>query len=145
MRIIADVMRDKKSDLIVTMSVTAIILLLASTFMYEIEHSVQPDQFPNIFSTIWWAVATLTTIGYGDVYPITALGRLLAGITAVLGIGIVAIPTGIISAGFMEKFQQQTDKTNVIEEEPKEATKTYYCPKCGTIFTVLDEDEPQKP
>jgi voltage-gated potassium channel len=70
--------------------------------MYNLESQVQPDVFENAFSGLWWAVATLTTVGYGDIYPITFGGKVMAGIIALLGIGLVAVPTGIISAGFVE-------------------------------------------
>ena len=80
--------------------------------MYEIEHDVQPENFENILSTLWWAVATLTTIGYGDVYPLTDWGRFLAGLTALFGIGLVAIPTGIISAGFLEALEKKNKVDN---------------------------------
>ncbi len=134
LRTIGDVIQEKRSDLIITISVTGIILLIAATFMYEIESSVQPESFPNVFATLWWAVATLTTIGYGDVYPITNFGRALAAVTALLGIGIVAIPTGIISSGFIDKMEEHKQKKN--KEEYPESEKSYYCPHCGKKFRV---------
>jgi voltage-gated potassium channel len=99
--------------------------------MYTLEHEVQPDVFENAFSGLWWSVATFTTVGYGDIFPITAGGRLVAGILAVLGIGLVAVPTGIISAGFIEQIE--IDKGEVKAEEKaadeiskiKEAKKLY--------------------
>ena len=86
--------------------------------MYYVEGEAQPDKFPNIVACFWWAIATLTTVGYGDVYPITALGKVISGLIAMLGIGLVALPTGIVSAGFMEK----------IGRNKKESRK---CPHCG--------------
>ncbi len=65
-----------------------------------------PDKFTNAFAGLWWAVATLTTVGYGDIYPVTAFGRFLGAVTALLGVGLVAIPTGILSAGFVEHFSR---------------------------------------
>lgn len=112
MKIVGKVILDKKYELLTTLFASFVILLISSSLMYEIEHKVQPDQFPNIFATLWWAVATLTTIGYGDVYPITDWGRVLAAVTAIFGIGLVAIPTGIISAGFLEEIQVKKQKTN---------------------------------
>ena len=92
--------------------------------MYYVENDVQPNAFPNIIATFWWAVATLTTIGYGDVYPITDLGRLLSGVIAILGIGLVALPTGLLSSGFIEEIsKKKTEKQG--EKEIK------YCPHCG--------------
>ena len=72
--------------------------------MYSAEHDTQPDVFRNAFSGLWWAVATLTTVGYGDIYPVTALGRIIGAVIAFSGIAAVAIPTGIISSGLMEGF-----------------------------------------
>ena len=87
--------------------------------MYNVENDVQPNAFPDIVSTFWWAIATLTTVGYGDVVPITGLGKLISGILAILGIGIVALPTGIISAGFIDKINKAKHRT------------VGYCPHCG--------------
>ena len=116
--IIADVIKDKKSELAMTGFVTLIILLIASFIMYNVEGEVQPDAFPNVLACVWWAVATLTTVGYGDVYPVTAVGKIIGSIIAILGIGVVALPAGIIGTGFMEKL----GKKNI------ELTK---CPHCG--------------
>lgn len=67
--------------------------------------SVQPDVFSNAFSGLWWAISTFTTVGYGDIYPLTVAGKIFSAIIALLGIGLVAVPTGIISAGFMENIE----------------------------------------
>lgn len=122
MRIIGKIIKERKEELLVTIFVTFLLLLIASSLMYYIEHDVQPETFPNILSSFWWAIATLTTIGYGDVYPHTDLGRLLSGIIAILGIGLVALPTGIISSGFISAIQERKRRS---EESPK------YCPYCG--------------
>lgn len=124
LKLIGKILRDKKDELMVTFFMTFILLLIASTLMYYIEHDAQPDVFPNIIASLWWAIATLTTVGYGDVYPITGLGRLLSGIIAILGIGLVALPTGIISSSFM---QELSPKNNPVDN--KESTN--YCPHCG--------------
>jgi voltage-gated potassium channel len=98
-------------------------MILSSTLMYYIEHDDQPEQFASIGDAFWWSIATLTTVGYGDVYPVTGLGKLLSGIIALIGIGFVALPTGIISSAFIEKIQ--ADK-----KIKKECTSTN-CPNCG--------------
>lgn len=116
-------MRRKKEELVVTIFVTGMLLLLASSCMYYVEADAQPDSFPNIIAAFWWGVATLTTVGYGDVYPVTVLGKIISGIVALLGIGIVALPAGIISAGFLEVLQERKQK------EP--ATEKSFCPYCG--------------
>lgn len=82
-------------------------MLLSSSIMYEIEHEAQPENFPNIFGAFWWAATTLTTIGYGDVVPVSDAGKALASITAIFGIALVAIPTGIISAGFLQVINEE--------------------------------------
>jgi voltage-gated potassium channel len=123
LKIIGDVLKAKKAELGVTLFVTSILLLLTSTMMFYIEHDAQPDKFPNILESFWWAIVTLTTIGYGDVFPITGWGQLLAGITAVLGIGLVAIPTGIVSSGFMSELSKN--------ETPEVKEEICYCPYCG--------------
>lgn len=123
--LIGNIIKGKKAELSVTIFVTLVLLLLASTLMYYIESDAQPEAFPNIIASFWWAVATLTTVGYGDVYPITGLGRLLSGMIALLGIGLVALPTGIISSGFMEELN-----FNKIDQESKEDSPKY-CSHCG--------------
>jgi len=115
---IGDVFRKKAQQMIASIFFVFIILLLASLLIYYAEHDAQPEQFGNAFSGLWWAVATLTTVGYGDIYPITPLGRFLGAIIAILGIGVVAVPTSILSAGFMESLEKQ-----IAEEESKEKAK----------------------
>lgn len=105
LHLIVQVFKERKSDLLMTLFITFILLVFASFLMYNIEKDVQPEAFPNILATFWWAIATLTTVGYGDVYPITALGKLLSGIIALLGVGLVALPTGILSSAFIDKIR----------------------------------------
>lgn len=108
--LIGRVLKRSKADLAVTLFVTFLLLLLASSLMYFVENPAQPDKFPNIIASAWWTIITLTTVGYGDVYPITVLGKILGGIIALLGIGLVALPTGIISSGFMEEIRSNSLK-----------------------------------
>jgi voltage-gated potassium channel len=119
------VLQDTKTDLIMTLFTISILIILSSTLMFYIEHDAQPTQFENIGHSLWWSVATLTTVGYGDIYPITPLGRILASIIAIIGIGFVAIPTAIISSAFISKIQDgkiKSHKHNCI------------CPNCGHNF-----------
>jgi voltage-gated potassium channel len=122
------IFKEIKGELSITVFVTFVLMLLSSTLMYYIEHDDQPEQFASIGDSFWWAVATLTTVGYGDVYPVTALGKLLSGIIALIGIGFVALPTGIISSAFIEKIQK--------DKKEKKKAKVCNCPKCGTTFKV---------
>jgi voltage-gated potassium channel len=119
LKLVGRVFNSKKEELLITLLGTFILLLITSSVMYEIERDVQPDQFPNIFATFWWAVATLTTIGYGDVYPVTGWGRFLAALTAIFGIGIVAIPTGLLSVGFLEEIEAKKRKKSTKSHKAK--------------------------
>lgn len=89
-------------------------------FIFCVEHDAQPDIFRNAFSGIWWSMSTLLTVGYGDIYPVTALGRIMAICIAYLGVGAVAIPTGIISAGFVEQYQRKSSISDIKNADIKE-------------------------
>ena len=102
--VVLDVLKNKRSQLISSITLILIMMIASSLLMYSIEHPVQPEIFRNAFSGLWWSVSAIFTVGYGDIYPITPLGQLLAIVISFLGIGLVAIPTGIISAGFVEQF-----------------------------------------
>lgn len=84
-----------------------ILLVFASSLMYYAEYEAQPEAFSSIPAAMWWAVATLTTVGYGDVYPITPLGKLLGGVIALIGIGMFALPAGVFTSAFMEEVQKR--------------------------------------
>lgn len=102
--VITTVLKDKKNQILSSVFIILILMLASSLCMYSAEHEAQPEQFKNAFSGIWWSVSTLLTVGYGDIYPITTIGKFMAIIIAFLGVGVVAIPTGIISAGFVEQY-----------------------------------------
>lgn len=122
----ARVLRKKREEMFSSMFVLVIILIISSSMMYFIEHEAQPKAFPNIPAALWWGVATLTTIGYGDIYPITALGKVFAAISAILSVGIVALPSGIIVTGFIEEMQSRLVK----KETPPQPRQ---CPHCGRL------------
>ena len=117
LNLIVMVFKKTKSDILVTVFIVSFLLIVAATLMYDIENEAQPDAFSNIGEALWWSVATLTTVGYGDIYPITGLGKLLSGVIALLGIGIVALPTGIISSAYIDEIQAKNKSVN--------------CPHCG--------------
>lgn len=124
MNLIVSVVKEKKEELIATVSIMLLIMVMSSTLIYYIESEVQPEAFPNIVASFWWAVATLTTVGYGDVYPITAAGKVLSSIIAIAGIGLVALPTGILSSGFM----QGISKSKIVK-----------CPHCKKKIEIDQE------
>lgn len=111
------VVTSKKEQLISTVFILVILLVIASCLMYYAENERQPDHFSSIPAAMWWAVTTLTTVGYGDVLPITTVGKLLGSVIAVLGIGMFALPTGILGAGFVEELERRRPPRN--------------CPHCG--------------
>lgn len=106
LNVITEVLLRKKQQLMSSIFIILVMMLASSLCMYSIENPVQPEVFSNAFSGIWWSVSTLLTVGYGDIYPVTTAGKLMGIIIAFLGVGIVAIPTGIISAGFVEQYSR---------------------------------------
>ena len=103
LNVITSVLSSKKNQLVSSVSIILVLMLASSLCMYSLENEAQPEVFSNAFSGIWWAASTLLTVGYGDIYPVTTLGRFLGIVITFLGVGMVAIPTGIISAGFVEQ------------------------------------------
>lgn len=102
--VITTVLKEKRNPLIYSIFLVLVLMMASSLCMYGLEHEAQPEHFSNAFSGIWWSVSTLLTVGYGDIYPITVGGQIMAIVIAFLGVGMVAIPTGIISAGFVEYY-----------------------------------------
>ena len=104
---VLDAISDRKQELIFAIAISTTVLIISSTFMYLLEAEYQPEAFGSIIRSIWWAAAALTTVGYGDVYPVTALGKVFAVISAFSSIGIVALPAGILAGSFTEKFKRK--------------------------------------
>lgn len=128
--VVAEVLMDKKKQLLSSVSMILMLMLAASLCMYGFEHDAQPDIFENAFSGIWWAMSTILTVGYGDIYPITIGGQLMAIFIALLGVCVVAIPTGVISAGFVEYDNKmrveailRSDKDGLVNKEVISALK----------------------
>ncbi len=109
--VIASVIKEKSRQILSSLFIIFVLMLAGSICMYNAEHAAQPDVFKNAFSGFWWCVTTILTIGYGDIYPVTITGTILAIILSFLGVGAVAIPTGIISAGFVERFTRDANAT----------------------------------
>jgi voltage-gated potassium channel len=96
------VLRERREKLVIAVTANLLLLIVASSAMYIVEHQAQPDVFPSIPETMWWGVITLTTVGYGDVVPATMLGQAVGAIVAILGIGMFALPAALIATGFAE-------------------------------------------
>ena len=124
LRTLGGVLQAKRYELFTVMLVLMVLLILASSLMFFAEHEVQPEAFSSIPAAMWWTIVTLTTVGYGDVYPVTSMGRLLAGFIAILGIGFFALPAGILGSGFLEEVQRR-------QPEPR------VCPHCG--MEIVDQ------
>jgi len=118
-RVIRRVFTSKRNELLISMLMVLTLIILAASLMYFVEHDAQPDKFSSIPETMWWSVATLTTVGYGDVYPVTGIGKTLTACISILGIGMFALPAGILASGFSEEFKK------------KEAAAATCCPHCG--------------
>ena len=114
--VIKSVLLEKKNQILSSVFIIFLLMLAASLFMYSAEHEAQPDVFKNAFSCIWYSVSTIFTIGYGDMSPVTVLGRVMGIFIAFLGVGVVAIPTGIISAGFVEQYTQAQNSRTLIDD-----------------------------
>ena len=112
------VLQAKRDELFSVVVVLLLLLLLASSMVFYAENGTQPEKFSSIPETMWWGIITITTVGYGDVYPVTILGRILAGAMAVLGIGLFALPAGILGSGFIQEVQQRPERESI-------------CPHCG--------------
>ena len=129
---LGNVIKAKKEELTITLLSGVIILIIASSVMYFVEHDAQPDVFSSIPSSLWWGAITLTTVGYGDIYPKTVLGKFIAAIIAVLGIGLFALPAGIIASGFASELQNKPPL------EPR------ICPHCGMDINSKPEENKEK-
>ena len=139
--IITNVLSEKKNQIASSVFIIFTLMLASSIGMYGAEHEVQPDVYKNAFSGIWWSVSALLTVGYGDIYPVTVAGKIMGILTAFLGVGVVAIPTGIISAGFVEQYtKKQNDSVRFNDiKEVGEILVTDKNKLCGmTINEVKD-------
>lgn len=151
--VITTVLYEKRNQIISSVFIVLILMLASSLCMYSVEHDAQPAVFRNAFSGIWWSMSTLLTVGYGDIYPITPLGRVMAIGIAYLGVGVVAIPTGIISAGFVEQYQRKSNLSSLKNEDIKEIAEVFVDKRYAgmtvedieeanqlTVFLILRED-----
>jgi voltage-gated potassium channel len=103
-----DVIRLKYEELTMVFIITVIVLIFSAAILYHFEHEAQPEAFSSIPAAMWWGVATLTTVGYGDIYPVTSIGRFFASVIALMGVGLVALPAGILGSGFVAIKRRQS-------------------------------------
>ena len=114
------VVLSRREELLVSLALVMALVVITSTLMYAVEHDAQPKVFSSIPASMWWGIVTLTTVGYGDVYPITALGKVVAGVSVLMGVGLFALPAGILASGFAEELARS-----------KKALCGKSCPHCG--------------
>ena len=127
LRLLGEVIRDRREELAVSIGVALMLLIATSTAMYYVELDAN-DDLNSIPKTMWWGVATLTTVGYGDVTPVTAAGKFLGGIVALIGVGMFALPAGILAGGFAEGLERLRNEGRKNENGDTSAKK---CPHCG--------------
>ncbi|MCC3432850.1 MAG: ion transporter [Microcoleus sp. PH2017_04_SCI_O_A] len=138
-RTMGAVLYAKKEELIATAFAVFILLIFASSIMYFVEYEAHPKAFGSILDSMWWGVVTLTTVGYGDIYPITPLGKFLGAILAFLGIGIFALPAGIIASGFSEEVQRR--KQERIGANLDQSANCQSVPMLGEVEIGFEEQQ----
>jgi len=110
MSVMVSVARQETRAIGAVLFVMLVVLIFTSSLMYLFEHRAQPHVFSDIPTAMWWSVVTLTTLGYGDMVPITPMGRMLGGLTAILGVGMIALPTGVLASGFSEQIRLRREE-----------------------------------
>ena len=120
-----------KEELLVLLFYTAVLLVMLSFAIFELEHDAQPEVFTNVFQTMWWAVATLTTVGYGDMYPITVMGKVITAFITIIGIAFVAIPGGMFASEFMAEINKGKEKKYATSDK---------CLRCSSSDIEVFED-----
>jgi len=127
-KMIRNVFVNRASELKLSVVLISFLLIIASCLLYFAEHNAQPEVFSSIPATLWWALVTITSVGYGDMVPITVFGKLLTGIIALAGFAVFALPAGIITAGFLEEIRKMKTK------------KVHECPHCGVPLPLDHSD-----
>ena len=107
----------KRHEFALILGMLMVTILIAGSMLYLAEGEAQPDKFGSIPRAMWWAIVTLTTVGYGDAFPITPLGKFLAGAIAIMGVMLIALPTGLFAASFTEAMEKERDEDAAEEEE----------------------------
>jgi voltage-gated potassium channel len=125
-KLVKNVFITKANDLKLSLVLIAFLIIIASSLLYFAEHNAQPKVFSSIPATIWWAVVTITSVGYGDMVPVTILGKILTGVITLSGLAILALPAGIITSGFLEETRKLKSK------------KGNSCPHCGKAIDLIE-------
>ncbi len=128
-KMVTNVFKSRFSELMLAFILTSFLIVIASCMVYFVEHPRQPEHFTSIPDTMWWAVVTLTTVGYGDMVPITVMGKVFTVIILLAGVALLALPAGIITSGFLEEMRKS--------RKPP----TYICPHCGKEFQPDERHE----
>jgi len=133
LKMIRNVFYETKEELLICLSFIVFTLVISSSVMYYLEHNAQPERFRSIPATLWWGVITMTTTGYGDMYPVTAAGKFFGGVVLMLGIALFALPTGIVASGFMEQIRRDKGR------------KYARCPHCNELIDLQEVPHIHKP
>jgi voltage-gated potassium channel len=118
-RLVINVFKATRNELLLSLVLALFLVVISSSLVYFAEHPAQPDKFSSIPATLWWSVVTLTTVGYGDMIPITLWGKIFTGVILMAGVALFALPAGIITAGFLEEIRKNKNH------------KVHHCPHCG--------------
>lgn len=144
--VIVEVIKEKKNQIFSSVFIILVLMLASSLGIYSAEHEAQPEAFNNAFSGMWWSISALLTVGYGDIYPVTTAGRIMGILIALLGVGVVAIPTGIISAGFVERYSRELnrEKTFADIKEVGEILVTEESTLSGHLISDIEKEHGAK-
>lgn len=115
------IIKSQGQELLSGLILIAMLMIFSATILYYAEHTTQPKLFYSIPASMWWAIVTITTVGYGDIFPITLVGKVCAAVTAICGIGLFALPAGIMGAAFLDDVKKEKEKNNPAK----------FCCQCG--------------
>ncbi len=139
LRTLGNVFVARRDELLISLVLVFVLVVMSASIVYVAEHDAQPEAFSSIPAVMWWAVATLTTVGYGDMAPITPIGQLLGSFIAVLGIGMVALPAGILGSGFTDELARLRDEKE-LQRRQRAGHDHPTCPTCGQDLPSEDRD-----
>lgn len=138
--VITEVLYEKRRQIFSSVFIIVVLMIASSLGIYSAEHDAQPEAFDNAFSGMWWSISALLTVGYGDIYPITTAGRIMGILIALLGVAVVAIPTGIISAGFVERYTREANREKHFQDI-QEMGEVLVTPESGMVGEYVGDVE----